>query len=82
MVDDGSQYNGGTSGRPYIKNSVVLTLGAVPASFALSGITNVSFAYGSAPDQTFPAVAVPEPAPMLLAGIGIVFVVMLGRRRR
>src|SRR6266404_5012228 len=82
LVDEGSQYNGGTSGRPYIKNSVVLTLGAVPASFALSGITNVSFAYGSAPDQTFPAVAVPEPGPMLLAGVGIVFVVALGRRRR
>jgi hypothetical protein len=81
-VDDGSQYNGGTSGRPYIKDSAVFTLGSVPASFALSALTNVSFAYGSTPDQTFAATLVPEPSAMLLAGLGIVFVVLLGRKRR
>jgi hypothetical protein len=85
LVDDGSQYNGGTSGRPYIKNSAVFTLASVPASFTLSDISAVSFAYGSAPDQTFsapPVVVVPEPGPIVLAGVGIVFVALLGRKRR
>jgi len=46
-TDDGSQYNGGLSGRPFIKDSAVFTLGAVPGRFALVGITNVSFQYGT-----------------------------------
>jgi|SRR5579862_3573248 len=81
-VDDGSQYNGGLSGKPLIKDSAVFTLGNVPASLTLAQISTVSFGYGTLPDQTFPATLVPEPSSVSLALAGIALLGLLGRRRR
>jgi hypothetical protein len=83
-TDDGSQYNGGLSGRPFIKDSAVFTLGAVPASFALSGITNVSFQYGTTlgTEPNVPGTLVPEPSAVALTFAGILFSALLNRQRR
>jgi hypothetical protein len=82
-ADDGSQYNGGLSGRPFIQDSAVFTLGAVPASFALSGITNVSFQYGTTlgTEPNVPGTLVPEPSTVALTLAGVLFSVLLGRQR-
>jgi hypothetical protein len=48
-VDGGT--SDGLSGRPFIQYSAVFTLGAVPASFTLSDISDVSFQYGTALDE-------------------------------
>jgi hypothetical protein len=84
VADDGSQYNGGLSGRPFIKDSAVFTLGAVPSSFALSGITNVSFQYGTTlgTEPNVPGTLVPEPSALALTLVGTLFSVLLGRQRR
>jgi len=79
-VDDGSKYNGGLKGRPFIMDSAVFTLGDVPASFNLSQISGVGFAYGTMPDQII--ATVPEPSAIALAGAGLLFVGVFGRRRR
>jgi len=83
-TDDGSQYNGGLSGRPFIKDSAVFKLGAVPASFTLSGITNVNFQYGSAlvGEPNVPGVLVPEPSAVALTGCGLLLLGLLQRNRR
>lgn len=83
-TDDGSQYNGGLSGRPFIQDSVVFTLGAVPAGLTLAGITNVSFQYGTAlgTEPNAPGILVPEPSALALTTVGILFSVLLNRRRR
>ncbi len=83
-TDDGSQYNGGLSGRPFIQDSVVFTLGAVPANFTLAGITNVSFQYGTTlgSEPNVPGTLVPEPTVITLTLVGILFSVVLNRKRR
>jgi hypothetical protein len=83
-VDDGSQYNGGLSGRPFIKDSAVFTLGAVPASFTLAGISAVSFQYGTTlgSEPNVAGILVPEPSAVALAFAGIVLLGLLTRKRR
>jgi hypothetical protein len=83
-TDDGSKYNGGLSGRPFIKDSTVFTLGAVPASLTLSGISTVSFQYGSAlgTEPNLPGILVPEPSPVALTFVGILLLGLLNRKRR
>jgi hypothetical protein len=80
-MDDGSKYNGGLSGRPFIRDSAVFTLGDVPASFTLSEISNVSFGYGSLPDRVITAMMVPEPTPIALVAAGLLFLALFSRRR-
>jgi len=83
-TDDGSKYNGGLSGRPFIKDSVVFKLGAVPASFTLSGISTVSFQYGTmlGTEPNVPGSMVPEPSSVTLAVLGIVFLSLINHQRR
>jgi hypothetical protein len=82
VVDDGSKYNGGLKGLPFIKDSAVFTLSCVPASFTLPKISNVSFGYGSFPDQVIAAMQVPEPSAIALTGAGLLFLGAFGRKRR
>jgi PEP-CTERM motif len=80
--DDTGTGNGGITGSGgLIKNSVIFTLSGLPANFDLASITNVSFQYGT--DLTEPNIPgtpgppggttpVPEPATMVLMGIGLI----------
>jgi hypothetical protein len=81
IVDDGSKYNGSLFGRPFIKDSAVFTLGNVPASLTVSEISNVSFGYGSTPDQVIDAMMVPEPTAVTLAAAGLLSLASFSRRR-
>jgi hypothetical protein len=81
-VDDGSKYNGSLCGRPFIKDSAAFTLGNVPTGVTLSGISNVSFGYGSLPDQVINAMPVPEPSTLILTGAGLLFLALFNRKRR
>src|SRR5258706_9619838 len=83
-TDDGSKYNGGLSGRPFIKDSVVFKLGAVPASLTLSGISNVSFQYGTmlGTEPNVPGILVPEPSSAALTFVGILLMSLLNHKRR
>ncbi|MGA2603222.1 MAG: XDD4 family exosortase-dependent surface protein [Verrucomicrobiia bacterium] len=82
VIDDGSKYDGGLKGLPFIKDSAVFTLSCVPASFSLPEISNVSFSYGSIPDQVIAAMLVPEPSVIALTGAGLLFLGVFGRKRR
>ncbi|HXI85181.1 MAG TPA: XDD4 family exosortase-dependent surface protein [Verrucomicrobiae bacterium] len=83
-TDDGSKYKGGLTGRPFIKDSAVFTLGAVPASFTLSGISGVSFQYGTTlgTEPNLPGILIPEPSAVMLAILGIVLLGLINRQRR
>jgi PEP-CTERM motif len=68
-----------TGNVPLIQNSVVFTLGGLPAGFSLIGhIENVSFQYGTALNE--PNIDVPEPASLSLLGLGLV--AAFGYRRK
>ena len=84
-VDDSSAYNGGLTRRGFIKNSVVFTLGNVPASLDSSQISNVRFQYGtssSEPNIVGVAVAVPESSTFALVSGRLLAIVLLRRRSR
>jgi hypothetical protein len=83
-TDDGSKYKGGLSGHPFIKDSAVFTLGDVPASFTLSGISTVSFQYGTTvgTEPNVPGTLIPEASPVALTFAGILFLGLLNRKRR
>jgi len=79
-VDDGSHYNGGLKCRPFIQDSAVFVLSGLPANLGLSNIANVSFGYGTCPEQVI--VDVPEPGAIMLTAIGVLLAALIGRRRR
>ncbi|HVM60357.1 MAG TPA: XDD4 family exosortase-dependent surface protein [Verrucomicrobiae bacterium] len=81
-VDDGSKYNCGLSGQPFIKDSAVFTLGNVSANFSLSQISNVGFGYGTIPDQFIKAMLVPEPSACALAGAGLLLMLLISYARK
>jgi hypothetical protein len=75
--DDPTTHNGGAN-RALVKNSVIFTLGGLPAGFnPLVDVTNVTFQYGTNMEE--PHITVPEPASAsLLVTAGAV---LLLRRR-
>ena len=78
-VDDGSKYNGGLKGRPFIQDSAVFTLSGLPVNFTLSEISNVSFGYGTMPEQVI--AVVPEPGSIAIVLAGISFFGLRVRKR-
>ena len=74
--------NGGiTNNQPYIKNSLIVDLGAYNGS--LSSVSNLRFQYGTALTDTHFGSGVPEPGTwaMMLLGFGGIGVSMRRRRR-
>jgi hypothetical protein len=81
--DNARAYNGGLAGRGYIKNSVVFTLGNVPASLDPLQISHVSFQYGTALyEPNLIGIVIPEPSTFALAFGGLLTTILLGQRRR
>jgi hypothetical protein len=75
--DNPATHNGGAN-RALVRNSVIFTLGGLPAGFnPIVDVTNVTFQYGTAMDE--PHITVPEPAS---AGLLITAGAMLLLRRR
>ena len=82
-TDDGSGYNGGLLGRPFIRSSAVFTLGEVPGSFTLSDISGIMFQYGTALwiEPGLPGLLlIPEPGSAMLTGWGFLLLALLSRR--
>ena len=66
--DNTATGNGGITGSGgLIKNSVVFTLGNLPAGFSLASISNVTFQYGTSLGE--PNVPVPEPTTMIAGAL-------------
>jgi hypothetical protein len=81
-MDDASAYNGGLTRRGFIKDSIVVTLGDVPAGLDLSGISDVSFQYGTSLRKPNIIGVIPEPSTLALLSGGLLAVFILRRRHR
>ena len=64
-----------------IQNSVVFTLGGLPEDFQLSGISHVSFQYGTDLSEPNVPTHTPEPGTLVLAAVGCVLLVTRRRTR-
>ena len=82
-IPDGGTHDG-LNGQPFIQHSAVFTLGAVPASFSLSDISDVSFQYGTTlgSEPNIPGILVPEPSAMGLSVVGLLLLGLVRRIRR
>jgi hypothetical protein len=80
----GADYNASSSSisskDPLINSSITLDL-ALPAGVSSLDISNVTFAYGTAPDGSAPAVRAPEPASIGILASGLAVVGFVRRRK-
>jgi hypothetical protein len=80
----GSAYNASTSSisnkDPLVQNSVTFDL-ALPSGVTSLKISNVSFAYGTAPDGSSAGLLVPEPSSLALFSLGSAIVGMVRNRK-
>jgi len=69
--DDPTLGNQAVTGHfPLIRNSVIFTLSGLPEGFSLSGISNVTFQYGTDLAEPSFSIHTPEPGSVVLALIG------------
>jgi hypothetical protein len=80
LYDTTRNDKGGIRGQGLIENSVVFTLGKVPADCDLSDISEVCFEYGTGCGERM-IVAVPEPSAFALATAGLLAAIVLLHRR-
>lgn len=81
IADNLTTGNGGISGSWMIRNTAVFTLGGFNLE-PNTAISNVVFQYGTALDEPQYTGHTPEPSSFVLAGLGLIGLVVLGRRRK
>jgi hypothetical protein len=80
----GSNYNASTSGisskDPLLQNSLTFEFG-LPIGVTSLKISNVSFAYGTAPDGSAAGTSAPEPASLAIVSTGLAILAIVRRRK-